>query len=254
MIIGIIAAITILFFGGVQDYFIVAELEKGIKEYVIEKDRQQEILADLSLGTGKIKNVRKSRKASINELKTVNASRLSTREDFLEIHDELLTYITNEQSILITYRQMAIRKITDEEWKQIIALSVKDVQIEKDKLQSSIDKGKIKDPFAEMESAIIKNISDPVKQGKAWDALSRFKESFNEFSKKLAEKNVIDNPLLTDKYASTEDLLELAEFINVQRTNTYESMTEFHFELLELTEEKEWNSIIKVFNKIYDFQ
>lgn len=254
MIVGTLTLITLLFFGGVQDYFLVAELEKGIKEYVIEKERQKEILADISMGTSKIKKIRETRKTSIKELKAVNANRLSTREDFLEIHDDLLTYITNEQSVIITYRQMAIQKITDEEWEQIIALSVQDVQLEKDKLQSSIDKGKIKDPFVDLESSIIKNIADPEKQGKALDALNKFRESFDEFSRKMAEKNVIDHPLLTDKYANAGDLLEVAEFINSLRTNTYESMTDFHFELLELTDENEWKSIVKAFNKLYNFQ
>lgn len=253
MIVGTIALIALLFFGGVNDYFLVADLEKGVKEYVIEKDRQKEILADISLGKGKIKKVRAMRKESMKELKTVNASRAATREDFLEIHDDLITYITNEQSVLITFRQNAIAKITDDEWTQIIELSTQDVEANKDKLQSEIDKGKLKDPFDEIEASIIKSISDPAKKEKALDAMMKFKDSFTVFSQKMSEKNVIDHPLLTDKYASTEDLLELAEFVNTLRTNTYEAMTEFHFELLEVTSEKEWESIIKAFNKIFKY-
>lgn len=46
MIVGIVALFTVLFFGGVQEYFFIEKLEKGVKKFVIEKDRSKEILAD----------------------------------------------------------------------------------------------------------------------------------------------------------------------------------------------------------------
>ena len=44
MIVGTIALISMLFFGGVE-YFLMDELEKGVKTFVVEKDRRKEIEA-----------------------------------------------------------------------------------------------------------------------------------------------------------------------------------------------------------------
>ena len=39
MIVGIITLITMLFFGGIQEYFLLDKLEKGTKIYIEDKDK-----------------------------------------------------------------------------------------------------------------------------------------------------------------------------------------------------------------------
>lgn len=71
MIIGSITLITILFFGGVSEYFLIDKLEKGVKEYVVEKNRQKEILADLKTSKAFIKEFNKKRKSQSKTFHTL---------------------------------------------------------------------------------------------------------------------------------------------------------------------------------------
>ena len=61
MIIGIITALTILFGSGAFEVFFLPNFEKGVKEYVIEKERQKEITSDLKQVKGISKEYYKKR-------------------------------------------------------------------------------------------------------------------------------------------------------------------------------------------------
>jgi hypothetical protein len=60
MILGTLALINMLFFGSME-YFLVDKLEKGVKTYVLEKERRKEILVDLSDAEKEIKAFNKLR-------------------------------------------------------------------------------------------------------------------------------------------------------------------------------------------------
>ena len=49
MIVGTIALISLLFGSGAFDVFFLPNFEKGVKEYVIGKERQKEITSDLKI-------------------------------------------------------------------------------------------------------------------------------------------------------------------------------------------------------------
>ena len=63
MLIGLATLITILLFGGGQDYFLVMNLDKGIKKFVVEKERKKEILAEFKIAKKEVKKLSKTRKA-----------------------------------------------------------------------------------------------------------------------------------------------------------------------------------------------
>jgi len=59
MIAGTIALLTFLFGGGSFEIFFVDQLENGVKEFVVEKDRQKEILDELKTSKAFIKKFNK---------------------------------------------------------------------------------------------------------------------------------------------------------------------------------------------------
>ena len=69
MIVGIIAIFAILFSGGTNEAFFIDKMEKGVKEYVIEKDRKNEILSELKSSKKTIKAFDKNRKKQLKTLK-----------------------------------------------------------------------------------------------------------------------------------------------------------------------------------------
>jgi len=253
MIVGTIALITLLFFGGgVPDYFLVTGLEKGVKEYVIEKERKKEILAEFKIAKKKSKTIYKSRSELIKELKILNADRLATTADFQKYETLLLENTVEYQDLVIDSRLDLIKNITEDEWANIIEYSKNVVNKENKKLQKKIDDGKIKDPFKDLESKINTQILDEKNRGIVMEALTTFKNDFKVFAKKLNKRNVNDTPVLMHKNSSNEDLKKIAAEVNSIRMDTYKSMLDFRTVLLENTTEEEWNKTIKIFNKLWN--
>ncbi len=85
MIVGTIFLITVLFGGGLIDTFFIAELEKGVKEYVVDDARKKELTANIKSAKKSIKSFNKDRKAQFKVYKDINASRATTSEEFDEL-------------------------------------------------------------------------------------------------------------------------------------------------------------------------
>ena len=252
MLISLITLITIVFFGGGNslDYFLISDLDKGVKKFVVSKEQQKEILAEFKIGKKEIKQLQKSRKATLKALKSINSDRNASREDFNAYHEELLEFITAVQDIILTTRIGVIQNITDGEWDQIMEFSSDNLMKSREKLQAKIDKGKVKDPFDEVKESITKHITDPKKQELALEALDELKESYIQLAGMLNKRNAVDMPVIKNKNSSREELLEIASEVNTLRSQAYEGLVDFHFKLLEYTSDKEWDKVIKSVNKL----
>ncbi len=252
MLIGLATLITILFLGGAPDYFLVTGLEKGVKEYIVDKEKKKELLAEFKIAKKKSKAIYKTRSELIKELKVLNADRLATTADFQENETLLIENAVEYQDLVINSRLNLINNITKDEWANIIAYSKNEVAQEKEKLQKKIDDGKIKDPFKDLEAQINKKIADEKNRTVVTEALKTFKNDFMTLAEKLNERNVNDTPVLMNKNSSKKDLKEIAAKINNIRKETYKSMLDFRSVLLENTNYEEWSKIIKEFNKLWN--
>jgi len=252
MIVGTIALITLLFLGGsVPDYFLVTGLDKAVKEYVIDKERKKEILAELKLAKKEIIANDKKRDALIKALKQTSADFNAGQSELIPFGDSLMENMTDYQELVIRTRITLIQKIKDEEWEKIVTFSKDKVKKNKEKLQQKIDKGKVNDPFEKLQSSLQSQIIDEDKKKGALTSLETFKGQFNNMANKLTERNVIDTPILSKKSSSKEELTEIADEVNVIRMETFNHMMEFRNDLKNYTNEEEWNKVIKEFNKIW---
>lgn len=251
MIIGTIALISILFFGGSLSLFLVEDFDKGIKKYVVEKERRKELLSELKDVKKTLKEMNKEQGDYIKTLKKLNANRNTTTADFMEYQDKLLVQGVKIQDMTIDSRLQLIKKITQEEWDQIMAMSATTVQKAKDKLEAKREKGKVKDPFQKFESEVEKTVSNTENKDKILSILETYKMDLNMLNEKIASRNVIDNPAFKNKEAGRDDLKKIADEVNAIKVKAFEAMVDFHFTIKEQTTEKEWDKIIKAFNKTW---
>ena len=123
MIVGTITLLTILFSGGINEMFLIDRLEKGVKEYVIEKNRQKDILADLKTAKKFVDQYNKGRKTQLKEFKELYKNQATNDEAlkafFDVLHKERLVF----QDEVIDYRLAIFNKIEDDEWNNIIEYS-----------------------------------------------------------------------------------------------------------------------------------
>lgn len=251
MIIGTITLITILFLGGTPDYFLVKNLDKGIKQYVDDKERKKGLLAAFKVEKKNLKETFKLRKSYIKEIEKINANRKAIRADLHSYGDSLMRNAMDYQVALLNARLNLIGQIEDDEWDSIVAMSEEVTKKEKDKLKEKIEKGKVKHPFTNLEATIKSVIDDGQKKADVLESMAAFKEQFNVLANKLSEKNVADLPTIRNKYASREELMAMAEVVNSIKVETFQHYLDFRLDLVNNTNEMQWDKIIKEINKLW---
>jgi len=249
MIIGTIALISMLFFGGVSEYFLIDKLEKGVKKYVVDKERKKEITADLKAATKYIKTFDKERKGKLKSFKKLNANRNTSIEEFTVFFDELMNQRIALQQKVIEDRIRIVAKIEADEWNLIIEYSRQSVLKSKEKDQKKAEKDKSSDPFLKTQDAIKKNISDEGKKKPVLDALKTLINSQKDLMQQIKSRNADDNLDLSKKEATKSELQKLADDLNMLRITSLENLVNFHFQMKEITTEAEWDQIMKAFNK-----
>ena len=246
MIIGTITLISMLFFGGIQQYFFVDKLEKGIKQFVEEKDRRKEILADLKNSKSTIDAFNKERKSNLKVFYAMNLNRdtkVNELEDFFKLSaDERKLF----QDKLINERLLVVSKINEEEWEKIIALSTENVQKQLEKSK----KKQQKDAFESLFKTIEKSISEQDRQAQAYALVKNFQNRYNQLNEKVQSVNTLENDLLNNKSTGAFEFEKFAEEVNLIRKTAYLAFIHFHFDVKEITNETEWTKIMKEFNKL----
>jgi len=246
MIVGIVALFTVLFFGGAQEYFFIEKLEKGVKQFVVEKERSKEIMVDLKETKSMIKTFNKNRKGKLKEFLSMNLDRNAQRGAmdmfFQKRVEERLVF----QQDMIEKKLLVTSKIEDSEWLEIIKMS--DASVEKK--MAKIQKKGAPDPFQSVIKTIKSNMIDQNNQDKAVSIVQDFKEEYTKLLKGVNAVNTIESDLLSNKNTSAAQFQKLANDMNQLRKTAYESLIDLHFDLEEITNEAEWVKVMKSVNKV----
>lgn len=252
MIIGTIALLTLLF-GGSVELFFINNFDKGVKEYVIEKDRQKEILADLKTSKKLISNYNKGREKQYKLFKKLNVSHETTNEDLVDLFNDLHKERLTHQEIMIDKRLSVIGKIKADEWDSIMVFSKisfdKKIEKEQKKLEKNEAKGKETKVFEKTRKAIINNVSDLGKQQVLTTGLSSMINTFEELAGEAKSYYVNENDIIIRKDVTKDDLEQLAGEMNDLRSLIYDQLIEFHFLVKENTNITEWDKIMNAFTK-----
>ena len=253
MIIGTIALLTILFGGGVGEIFFVDKLEKGIKEFVLDKDRKKEILDDLKTSKAFIKDFNKERNSQMKNFYELNASYNSTSEDLIDFFNKIQDERIDFQDSIMDDRIAIADKITFDEW--VLILDYSNIQADirltevKEKTDKAVEKGKVKEPFVKTREAIEENVLTEEKQKFIIDGLDDMIRTFNELGTEISSMNVKNNDILIRKDAGKEELKVMVDEMNVLRNLSFNQVLNFHMLVREHSTETEFEPIMKAFNK-----
>jgi len=246
MIVGLVALFTVLFSGGTQEYFFVENLEKGVKKYVVEKDRSKEILLDLNETKSTIKAFNKERKGNLSEFLSMNLDRNVSQKDLDDFFENRVEERLILQENIIRQRVEMVSKINDEEWNEIIDLS--DASVEKK--NAKLEKKGAKDPFELLIKTINSNISDQTNKDQAISLVKNFKERYVRLLDEVNTVNSIESNLLRDKKTSKKEFQKLAYDMNQLRDIAYRNFIDLHFGMKEKTNETEWTKVMRSINKV----
>ena len=251
MIIATVTMLAILFGGGVLETYFIEDLNKGVKEYVLEEERKKEILADLKRSEMLIKEFNKQRTSQFKEFKKLNISRETSSDDLVAFFDQMLTERGTYQNRFIDDRLAVSEKIKPGEWDEIIRNSGHSAEKRKEKEQKKVDKAeaKGKKPFEKTRKAITGSVADTGKQQLLLERLDAMIGSFDKLAGDIAAINVNENDLLVRKDASRNEMKQFAEKMNGLRLSVFIHLVDFHMAVKENTDAVEWDNVMNVFNK-----
>jgi len=246
------ALIFTLIGNGVPEVFYIDEFDKGVKEYVLDKERRGEILDSLKSGTKRVKSFYKEREGQVKELKKKNLDQNTTEQWFKDFFVERMKERKELQAYTINMRLNLQQKITTEEWAKIMGLSWADVARDEAKAKKKELKDKDKNIFRNVEKAIMENVSDSEKRALILSALINYEKKNDEIVNTYEEIDVEAGGLLADQHATQEQMNQFCLGLNVIRQSFYLSYLKFYFEVRDNTTEEEWKLIIKQFNKVLE--
>lgn len=224
MLVATVTALIILFSGSYEIFF-AENVEKGIKEYVEEKDRRKELLDLTKQIKSRAKSYNKERKAYYKDFKDLYTNYKASEEELVSFFDQITEIQGDYQNDFIDLRIEITDKIEEEEWDRIVEFSG---QAYRKKLDKQAKKNKkVKDPFAKTRK-IIGEIEDEKSQQAVSSQLNAFTENVSAFDESLKEINVLEDKLLVEKSNSKEDLLTLYDDLNKIRQEGFKSIVEFH--------------------------
>ena len=111
-------------------------------------------------------------------------------------------------------------------------------------------KGKTSNVFEKVESTIAKSIDDESRRNAVLSSLEKTRSTYADLENNFIDNYPADNAILIRKDASDEELGELFENVLDLRHKTYTAFVDYHFEIIDMTNQKEWDKIMKQVNKV----
>lgn len=252
MIVGTLTLLAVLFGSGSFDLFFIHDFEKSVKEIILDKDRSNDILADLKEAKSIAKAFEKQRKTNLKEFKTLNTSRATSDEDFKAYFTKIHTQRVEYQTEIIDIRIITNAKIELAEWNSILEYSKSSFEKEIAKAQRKSEKKKekpVEPPFTKTKEVLSEKITDSEKGLEVKTQLDNLINVMSKLQKDISGTFEEDKVIIIKKDATKSELHYVVEDINQIRSSFFNELVSFHFVLKENTNEDEWQPIIKSFNK-----
>ncbi len=244
----IIIIFVYLFFVNNQEIFLIDQLEKGVKKYVEDKSRKDEILAVTSLTKSSVKQFNKLREEQVKEFRLMNGNPNISRATFKRYFQARAKERLEIQILMIENRVMMHEKITNTEWDLIMEMENHVRQKNRNKIEKKLSRGKYITPFASMENVIDKVIDDESKKIELMNMLESFKSTHHSWVTKANDFSALHNEIIAKKDATEEELTNEIMKLNILRMDMYINIIDFRFSILEHTDNEEWEAIINELN------
>lgn len=236
--------VSVLF--GSESAFIDPAARSDVKNYVLDKDRQNEVLTLMKTYEKEFKDSRKKEKKNEKELEKLFAVRNSEMQDFQLVFDDLMRLKELRQ---LSYMQVVLKTksiVTESEWENILS-GIDDrekVQFyEQDKLISSIEASNLR-----IEADFKEWIADDKRANQASLIMKEVNSSEIEILNKLPEFNLKDDGLLRNKNSTEEDYKKAFKEHNRWRNEYFDLYAKAYIDLSAVTTDDEW-IIMKKYTK-----
>ena len=240
-----------MFGGGMNELFFIDKLDKGVKEYIIETERQKDIRANIKASKNSIKDFNKQRKKHLKTLQEMYRSVDTTAQEFTDFFDALRNERLEFQKLFISDRLAVVEKINPGEWDDIIQFSDKAVDKRQQKAEKKVAKAEAKGEqgFDKTRKSIANGVTDTNRQRALLAGLNGIQDEILGLSKQIEEINTTENEILVRRNASAGELQQIADDLNKLRDHSFDQLLDFRQLMMDNTSDKEWPKVARAFSK-----
>jgi hypothetical protein len=234
---------------GDESAFINPSARSDVKFYILDKDRQAEILELMKTYESEFNASRKKEKKLEKTLEKLFADRNSEIQDFQAVFDD---YMQLRELRQLSYTKAVLRTksiVTDTEWSSLLSGNEgrQEVQLnEQDKLIS-----KIKTSNERIAADLKEWVVDDKKATQAAIIMKEVTSSETAILMKLSEFNYNDFRLLRDKNSTEEDYKKAFKEHTLWWNEYFELYTKAYLDLSALTTDEEWRLMEKYTKGIF---
>jgi len=228
---------------GSDNAFINPAVKADVKKYILDKDRQVEVLDLMKTYESEFNAGRKKEKKHEKALEKLFEIRGSEMADFQSVFDD---YMNLREIRQLLYMEAVLRAksiITDSEWTNLLIAMDGRIKIQmsdQDKLVSKVE-------FANksMEAELKKWIDEEKRANQASLIMKEVNSSEIAIIKKLLAFNYKDSELLRNKNASEEEYKKAFKEYNGLWREYFDLYTKAYMDLSAVTTDKEWKLMKK---------
>ncbi len=241
-------ALFLLIFGKPEGLTLIPKFNKNVKKHVESEENKKEILAS-------IKDFKKAKKAHNKTEKkflkhfAVNSLKRDTPEEFFEISFKKMESAQNQfdqKSVEIRLKVQEL--IKEEEWQKILDASEKGLLKEQKNNEKALQK--LNKVIEKVKKKLADDLPNPDKQKQALAIADQLHDDINQQVRAFFKINYLENDTLRNLHATKTAIEAVTQDMKQIRKNIYDAFVEARFEMIEVTNEQEWDAIVKSINKL----
>ncbi|WP_430817659.1 hypothetical protein [Carboxylicivirga sp. RSCT41] len=248
MIVGLLTLLSLLFFGGsTESYYLVEDLDKASKIYVVDKDRQKAIISRLKSEKKVANAYYKERSKNLKKFKSILIDPDASKEELASFFVKQIESVENHQKLVFKTRLDVLKNIEQDEWEKIVEYSENKAKKIKDKAKRKLE---IKsNPWNDLQKLVDKTIINERNHKAVSQELELLRRNFKKMSDAITERNVQDNEIIRNYHSDIDALWSIGHDMNEIRTQTYQSVVLFREQIKNRTTDDEFTKIMKAIYK-----
>ena len=252
MLVASLSLLIALLTGGGSDIpvFIVDDLSKEIKNHVNDKEKKKEILSVLKDYEKEFKKSQKSLGKEKKQLKKLNTDRNSPEGSMDIVLNDASEIWSDLKTSAVQKRVEVQGLLTEEEWQNIIAESLAEMNKKEIKSQEKAYKEFDKN-FDKLKKGVTSEITDPERLKIIEETFKNFKDLWKIYLDEVMALSLRYLDSFQNLDATEAELNEAISSVGDSRDNLFDGIIKLNAELKELTTDEEWTTIAKKINKLF---
>jgi hypothetical protein len=233
--------------------FLNPEMEKVLKEVIVDADRKKEVLSMTKAYKAEWKAFNKQRMKYVKEGKALNRDRSVNKKELENLFAQARGQRREVHQTAIELRLKLQKDLSEEEWSagidKILTIDPKkEKKLTKAEAKKKLTQDKL---FINFNKKLESILTDPAELNQAQVALNNYENELASWIVDYQSFTYKEIDVLRKQGASREELENAVNQFNIYWEKAHQSFFDFREELLEVGTEENWPKLAKAMEKFY---